>query len=783
MITKTVGPAAFVALIAALVMAILPWAEVYVTAPGGARPIASLVVVVLVSALIPVVVGGLARRRFPWSLGVSLITYAAVIATVGVRPALSLSAVADGYGAALSRLLSSTPPLIVDAGTLVPALTAGWIAGAVAGELFVRTRQIGGLLVPPVALLMASLAVTAREVFERGGVVSQVAFGLVLFALLCAVVVARRLAIEVSERGQPSRTEQRKMAEAPLFAAALVALASFVVLVATNSVPGLRTDSDALSLNLAPQVDEPVPDSPVRVLRNLREDAASGRQADDVLFRVEVDGDAPGYFAVATFDSYNGAYWDFPRRFDPTGFVVSGDADCGDSVLQRYEVVEPIGPAPNVLVALSDVVCAPPMEVVTAGGASEEQVLFDPASKMLWSPVPLGPGSRYEVFSTPVAETLDELEASDVELFGLQAGPPSGALRQSLARSRDEQELASRIARSWLDEIAKVEEGEGGQGDESERFSGQAETIEPLVEALNWMRKNFSLAELDADDDGVSVSLTVLDQQLRGPDGAGDGSVEQLTTLYALIVSELGVDARLVTGFRIDPADTGGTTSGLVDLSAGDAWTWVEVFVGDRGWVVADIEPDDTAELESQTDVDTVGGGEDTSSQQRFQQLRIPGQQLPDDLDGSPSTPWGLIAGLVVVIPAAGWLLTRRARRRAKRRKGDPLALSIGAWHETLDVLSEAHVGDLEALTSTEVVGMSSQQFGDDVATSVAGVATIADPAVFSCSEITAEQAAAAWAAADRTRRDLKRSLTVRQRAMALGRAAFRHRKKAAPSR
>lgn len=766
-----------VALMGALGLAVLPWVGVYVAEPGGTRPVAVLWVVVVISVAIPVLVGGRAHRHFPWSLTASLIAYVAVVLTVGVSPMFSPSALVDGYAFALSRLLSSTPPLLTDAGTLVPAITATWAAGATTGELVARTRAVGSLLVAPVVLLVVSLAITARAVFDQPGSAAQVVLGLGVFACLSVTVVYRRIALDAQDRPQISRTERRKLAEAPLFAAAIVVVAALIAVVATDSVPGVVRESP-VQAQLETRLDTPLPESPLRTLRNLREDAqeASGDSGGAVLFRVAVDGQTSRYFPVSTFDVYDGSVWRFERRFDPTGFAVDEPGDCvAANASQRYQVEEPIPGAANVMVALGRVVCALPVSIASEAGISEQQVLYDAQSATLWSPEALTQGSTYEVRSKVVAERLEDLDPEEVNLRGV---PSAGKLQEALSTSRAEAELAQKVARSWLAEIARS--SASSDPEIVDGLQGAAESIEPLVEVLQWLRTNFDLAAPDSSDDGVSVALTVLDQQLRGEGTAGDGSIEQIATLFALVANELVVDARLVTGFRIDEDRLKEAASGELELRAADAWTWAEVFVGDVGWVVADPDPNETTESAEQQQPEEAGGAESTAPSSRVQPLRLGAEPLVEEQPTSSVVirVVAVVLGIMALGALLGWLAGSRVRRRTRRRKGDPLDASLGAWHETLDTLREARLGDLESLTGPEVAASSTQRFGHEVGGPVTVVATVANPAVFSERPMTPEEAAAAWAATDDVRSVLRDRLTLRQRAGALWRSVFSRRRR-----
>ncbi len=161
-------PAALSVVIAMVAVAIssAPWRDAFVNLSGGLSVGVTLAIAAVLGVAVPVVVGSLLGRRLGWSLPASVVAYVVGALVLAVQPVFSVASLADGYSSALARLLQSTPPLVVDEGTLVPAFTLVWITGALVGEMLVRTRVTVGMAIPP--LLAFGLAYAATSQLDRG---------------------------------------------------------------------------------------------------------------------------------------------------------------------------------------------------------------------------------------------------------------------------------------------------------------------------------------------------------------------------------------------------------------------------------------------------------------------------------------------------------------------------------------------------------------------------------------------------------------------------------------
>ena len=69
------------------------------------------------------------------------------------------------------------------------------------------------------------------------------------------------------------------------------------------------------------------------------------------------------------------------------------------------------------------------------------------------------------------------------------------------------------------------------------------------------------------------------------------GTPEQFATLITLIARELGVPARVVTGFRVLHDKSAILPAGTYPVTTAEAWTWAEVPILGKGWLALDATP------------------------------------------------------------------------------------------------------------------------------------------------------------------------------------------------
>ena len=214
---------------------------------------------------------------------------------------------------------------------------------------------------------------------------------------------------------------------------------------------------------------------------------------------------------------------------------------------------------------------------------------------------------------------------------------------------------------------------------------------------------------LDSDAPAGGLQRILIDRFLRD---TRRGNTEQFVTAFVLLARSLGVDARVATGFVVEPPPD----DDRLDISSSDAVIWPEVMLTDGTWVAFDPVPDAEAaestppapEPEVQTpaapqppdaappDVDNESPDADTD---------------PTDTSStslSEAAVWGIRVGAgvgVLVVPlliGAGAILGAKYLRRRRRRTAEEASERIrGAWASATDGLVDA--GLLIPPSSTDI--------------------------------------------------------------------------------
>ena len=762
---RTRLPLAAVVVLSVVVVAIsgIPWRPAFVNPLGGPSIVGAVIAAAVLSVGIPVAVAWGTRRRLPWSLGASVLGWVVAALLFAVQPLFSFAALGDGLTSALARLLQSTPPLVVESGTLLPAFTLVWLAGAVVGELVARTRVTLPLAIAPLVAFGLAYAATAELYADDGFGGAPVVWSFVILAAVGLLVAMRRMSLDGSTVDTESSAEVEVALRNPVRAIAMLAIAGLIAAVVVPRLPGI-VDEPA-GLDREPPLDQPEPDSPVEVMTAYRrtDGLVTPPVVDETLLRVQFDQPSSGYLTVANLDDYDGSGWRFDRRFDPTGIAVPGEGIAtGELIDQQIEILQPLPLADQWLPALDRPVEVPPFDARSDAGVSTVQAVYDPATGMVLSPVPVGAGTTYQVVSRAAASRLDDI-GGDTPVASTTFSAPAA----TTALVRD----PSGLVADWN---AAVEQGVG------EPLVGD---VPSLVALRDWMRERLALTgddeELEIEAAGGETEPLVRSLALRSIhakilEGDGKGTPEQIATMYVVLARQYGVPARLATGFRIvDEADRdGGLSAGSYEVTGAQAWTWAEVLVGDEGWVVVDPSPPVDQEVPPSTTTTEPEGAkqeEDKPNEDLTAILPNPVAAPPPPIE--PETPWlAIAAGILLLVALAVFTVIaalRRRLRRRRRRQGDPRQQVVGAWREVLDQLDEADLRALGPLSGTEVAAAASERFGAEVGAPVAGIATLSTPAVYSSQPIGEAEAAEAWQNLEAARRGLRRNLAPRQRFLA----------------
>jgi transglutaminase-like putative cysteine protease len=225
---------------------------------------------------------------------------------------------------------------------------------------------------------------------------------------------------------------------------------------------------------------------------------------------------------------------------------------------------------------------------------------------------------------------------------------------------------------------------------------------------------------------------------LEGPEGHSEdaletflfedrrGFCEQFAAAYAAMARSLGIPARVAVGFTPGSYDE---AAGIYRVTNLEAHAWPELFLDGVGWTA--FEP--TPGRFERTPGDPTGTGREAPPPETTDSSVVasttstapggtttPGATRPfrDDVavdsgvgTESSSPVGGIVRTLVALVAfaalvafgfAAGIVVAKWWRRRARRRAADPRARVFGAWTEALDRLQEAGVTPRPSATPIE---------------------------------------------------------------------------------
>ncbi|MDZ4825863.1 MAG: transglutaminase domain-containing protein [Actinomycetota bacterium] len=715
--------------LAAAIVATTPWLRAF----EQSLLLPHLVAATTIAFALPLVMTYVVPRVAAWSPVVSLAVFFGYALLAVVHSPTGLDLVARGLTRGPARLLSSTLPFSQPAWLVVLPVAACWVTGALTGESIARGRGIGF----PVVVWVASFAGAFAMTVDAPGTAAGAALALV--GLGGAFALARRWAVDSEGASDDGQHIQRSR-----FAIGIVGLV--LVVGAAACAPALPMfDDEARGPVRNPTLDEATTLAPVGVIADMR---AEHEDATDVMFSVETDGPTPGYFAIAELDSFDGDTWRFFRTFSPTGGRIPGDvARPGEeSVTQEYEIHD-LGGLPWM------------PYLPTVRRVSDVGVRFDEATGMVMPDTPLAAGTRYSVTSTLPAETLA------THTFSVTPTPAgfSDNARDGLPPVAGANQL-----RAAIDTL-------GGE-------LTPAASADPVGFLVALTAKLHTYSRTDGPAGDATASAAAPGEATSAQVGAGtaladvlstivakqSGTPEQYATLFALVARQVGVPARVVTGFRVvDSSSAAPIGAGHHEVTRAQAWTWTEIATAD-GWIVADPTPD----ADNATTPTTVGAAAvDTTTTlpsnevaENPDRVRVAAEErvAPKIADKAPvALALGISAGVVIVLalvfPVSYRI--RRARRRRRRRSGKPSERVLGAWHETLELLSEAAVPALAPLTASETADAARVRFGPRAASYTAAIGQSAEIVVFAPGVATTDaDAAEAWSRVHAFRTTLRKT-------------------------
>jgi hypothetical protein len=749
-----------------------------------------------ISVVLPLLTQRFSRGRRPAaqlaiSLGVDLIALLGYLLVVVLRTSGGFGDIESGLVHGPSQLLTFALPLVSPRTLLVAPVALIWLAGAVAGESIAR-RWLS--IAPQCALIIAfalSYAATLRATESSGARFGETVLAATLLGCLLLLRASQVWAAEASTPPGAASTGAKGDAHAlTLAGGAAVAAAFGATIVATLVVRSGVFPDRATVPHRIPSVQNSSPLNPLAFIAGLRPaDAASTRTAP-TLFTVATDAPAPGYIGIANVDSYDGSGWSFTRSFLPSGGVLPADPDAGltggRTVNQDYRVL------PGALVG------APWLPVLDrAQSVSGLPVNIDPGSGMVVPTVALPAHAGYSVRSSVPQQIFDHLDAAsavpDAATPGIDVELPA-TLRVTVGRI-----VAALAVETGVSSSNPVGFLQAIEADFRTHYALAAPDGSPSTPTATPTATPASPTS-PTTSSNLPAGSAPTSQQRAGGTGFSDvlasilgeqrtATPEQYATLIALIARDLGVGARVVTGFRIAPPN--GSTllpAGSYRVTAAQAWSWVEVAITGVGWVVLDPSP--TALRNLPPDQASGGAATPTSA------APPTGNALVTNNNGNavgkrsrvPHTSAThqmtllavLLSAVALLLVVLSFVLALRKRVRAARRRraGTPRQRLTSAWDEALDRLCEAGLADgpvLDALTSSEIAELTNARFGMAVASHASTVGAAAETATYRQSRpVGLAQADAAWTAQDQLKKELNRELGLPGRLRAASR--YRHR-------
>jgi transglutaminase-like putative cysteine protease len=720
----------------------------------------------VLSVLIPFVAVRLGVRRLWLTALIDLAAFVVYALLVVLHEPAGFGDLVDGIYHGPSQLLTFALPLVSPRTLLVAPVALCWVAGAVAGECVARQWFT---LLPYGACLVTFGLSYAGSVRAASGSAHDVRVSdtLIALALLITLLLLRVAQSWVrQEDGALSTQPDGVLPLRGLVIGSGTALA--VALIAAVAVQSSAFTGRSTTPERVPLIDSSQPLSPVAFISGLR--PAKATTPGQPVFHVTVDRAAPAYIGIANVDYYDGDGWSFNRSFRPSGGILPADSDPAlhvrsPAVTQEYKIdAGPLTAAPWMPYLYR------PQQVTGA------TVNIDAASGMVVPSVGLHGGQTYTVRSD--APTASFGDVAGTALPATSAPPTDtqvpGALRAALGSVvtslADETNVPTSPAVPFLqalDNQLRTKYSLAGSPTTAPATPSATKTAKATKRPSSTAPPTSSASPRTG---GVSFADVLA--SIIGPQRSA--TPEQYATLFALVARQLGVPARLVTGFRVPTA--GGAHSlaaGSYDVTTADAWTWVEIPIRGSGWVVVDPAPTNVSGAQRTPSAGSQPSQTPSATPTRNALITqsngghavAPKSNVPHKPAASrgPLIVAVLVGfGVLIVAVLLALVLRKRLRVRRRRRPADPRRRLLGAWLESIDVLTESGLADLTSLTSTEIATATGERFGPEPAGHAAYLGHAANAAIYHSSAWVAPgEADAAWTAHKSLRRLVRRKLGV----------------------
>ncbi len=240
----------------------------------------------------------------------------------------------------------------------------------------------------------------------------------------------------------------------------------------------------------------------------------------------------------------------------------------------------------------------------------------------------------------------------------------------------------------------QVDEISGTFSAKARSLAGDGTVLEQLGSIATTMRDEW---RLDSSAPGGGQQLALIERFVTDTQR---GTNEQFVTAFVLLVRSLGFDARVATGFVVEPDEI----SSPLTIRSNQAAVWPEVRLDGVGWLAFDPVPSS----EALDDEDSPPPPEAQSPAPAQPPIAPPPDEADDadepevDLE-SDRSPWGswrvwtvraTTVSLLALLPFAllsTTILALKWRRRRRRLRSDEAAIRIrGAWANATDSLVDA---------------------------------------------------------------------------------------------
>lgn len=616
----------------------------------------------------------------------------------------------DGVVNGWANLLSLSPPVELSAELRVLPFALAWIGATVGGELLRRTHAPALPMFGPLIGLMVSVLITDedRTVGITQGVLLALAallIGLVTFVQNDArsLVAARQVDDVSDEHRDDTDGDSSARRRSPRSARRMVRTALLlggIAVVAPLLGPRLPFADAYQRFDLRDRNDPPwdplsVPSPLVQLKSELK-----NQRRDDVVMTVRAD-EPITRFTVARLGDFDGVVWTVGstdgssavQEFRPVGATLPGrprPLDVSTKTVSATITIGDLGgpwlPAPSGWPVSARFTSAPTDLPGTAPG---ENLRMNLATGTLAVPSGIQSGTTY-IIDVDVAERTDDASLRELSVVPLLPTDEDDVLPpqiQNLAA-----DIVEGIDRGWAQ-----------------------------VEAISDRFVDDGFYDISPDS-RPGHSFFRVSQFLDDPDRLV-GYEEQYASAAATVARSAQIPTRVAVGYVI--AEERYDASGVATVLAEDISAWIEVDMGDRGWIPVDVTPDRSREpIEEATGV-TV---EDVATPSPPPPPQIPPQleilaseeepeedeeEEPEEDDTALSVGIGIgtaaaigagAVALLVLGVGMATVIWKQSRRRRRRNVDDPARRVGFAWREVLDRYQEAGIDVSDRATPGEVM-------------------------------------------------------------------------------